>query len=60
MSFDLQERAAKPSVGHWHRSLATIRNTNSVVTERGFGLLARAAKPSETRVVHKGGNPSKY
>ena len=28
--------------------------------ERGFGLLAQAAKPSVTRVVHWGSHPSKY
>ena len=28
--------------------------------KRGFGLLAQATKPSETRGVHWGGHPYKY
>ena len=28
--------------------------------ERGFGLLARAAKPPETCVVHQSGHPSQH
>ena len=31
-----------------------------IKAERGFGLLARAAKPSETQVVYQSSHPSLY
>ena len=36
------------------------RQFNGIGAERGFSFLARAAKPSETEVVHQSGHPSQY
>ena len=42
------------------RSCYPIRRVKINKTERGFSLLAWATKPSEIRVVHWSGHPSKY
>ena len=64
-SFDIQAQDAKPSFGqdstcntqNWWK---LVDKKNKTKAEKGFGLLAWATKPSETRVVHWGGQSSMY